>query len=129
MNSLAEKEGLRGQVQMIYLDPPYGIRFGSTGSQAPRRQRQKTDRLEGVTREPEQIKAFRDTWKCGVHSYLSYIRDRLIVARELLSDTGSLFVQISDENVHLIRSPARRNIRSGESRLYVHIPQEDDAVW
>jgi len=104
MNSLAEKEGLRGQVQMIFFDPPYGIRFGSNWQPSTKKAEAKDRSLEGVTREPEQIKAFRDTWKDGIHSYLGYIRDRLIVARELLSDTGSLFVQISDENLHLIRS-------------------------
>ena len=104
MSSLAEKEGLRGQVQMIYLDPPYGIRFGSNWQPSTKKAETKDRSLEGVTREPEQIKAFRDTWKSGIHSYLTYLRDRLVVARDLLSDTGSLFVQISDENLHLIRS-------------------------
>ncbi len=101
MNSLAEKEGLRGQVQMIYLDPPYGIRFGSNW-QPSTKKRQVED--SDVSREPEQIKAFRDTWRDGVHSYLAYLRDRLVVARELLAESGSVFVQIGDENVHLVRS-------------------------
>ena len=104
MNSLAEKEGLRGQVQMIFFDPPYGIRFGSNWQPSTKKAEAKDRSLEGVTREPEQIKAFRDTWKDGIHSYLGYIRDRLFVARELLSDTGSIFIQISEENLHLIRS-------------------------
>lgn len=102
MTSLAEKEGLKGQVQMIYLDPPYGIKFGSNW-QVSTRKRDVKDNLENLTRQPEQIRAFRDTWKLGIHSYLSYLRDRLVAARELLTETGSIFVQIGDENVHLVR--------------------------
>ena len=103
MNSLAEKERLKGQVQMIYIDPPYGIQFGSNW-QVSTRKRDVTDgKAEDVTRQPEQIKAFRDTWELGIHSYLSYLRDRLTVARELLTESGSIFVQIGDENVHLVR--------------------------
>ncbi len=103
MASLAEREGLRGKVQCIYVDPPYGIRFGSnfqwsTTSNVVR------DRIEHVTREPEQVKAFRDTWRDGIHSYLTYLRERLTLARDLLSPSGSIFVQIGDENVHLARS-------------------------
>ncbi|PWS34343.1 site-specific DNA-methyltransferase [Falsiroseomonas bella] len=104
MNSLAEKEGLRGQVQMIYLDPPYGIRFASNWQPSTRSRDVKEGKADGMSREPEQIKAFRDTWKDGIHSYLAYLRDRLIVARELLSESGSIFVQIGDENVHLVRN-------------------------
>jgi adenine-specific DNA-methyltransferase len=104
MNSLAEKEGLRGQVQMIYLDPPYGMRFSSNWQPSTRTREVKEGKAEGLSREPEQIKAFRDTWKDGIHSYLSYLRDRLVVARELLAESGSIFVQIGDENVHLVRS-------------------------
>ncbi|MCA3420508.1 MAG: site-specific DNA-methyltransferase [Roseomonas sp.] len=103
MNSLAEKEGLRGQVQMIYLDPPYGIRFASNWQPSTRTRDLKEGKAEGMSREPEQIKAFRDTWKDGIHSYLAYLRDRLVVARELLADSGSIFVQIGDDNVHLVR--------------------------
>ncbi len=103
MNSLAEKEGLRGRVQMIYLDPPYGIRFSSNWQPSTRTRDVKEGKLDGLSREPEQIKAFRDTWRDGVHTYLSYWRDRLVVARELLSESGSVFVQIGDENVHLVR--------------------------
>ena len=103
MNSLAEKEGLKGKVQMIYLDPPYGIKFGSNWQVSTRKRDVKDGRAEDVTRQPEQIKAFRDTWELGIHSYLSYLRDRLTVARELLTETGSIFVQIGDENVHLVR--------------------------
>ena len=103
MTSLAEKEGLKGKVQMIYIDPPYGIKFGSNW-QVSTRKRDVTDgKAEDLTRQPEQIKAFRDTWELGIHSYLSYLRDRLVVARELLTDSGSVFVQIGDENVHLVR--------------------------
>lgn len=104
MNSLAEKEGLKGQVQMIYLDPPYGIKFGSNWQVSTRKRDVKDGRIEDATRQPEQVKAFRDTWKLGIHSYLSYLRDRLTVARELLTESGSVFVQIGDENVHLVRA-------------------------
>ncbi len=104
MTSLAEREGLRGKVQMIYLDPPYGIRFGSNWQVSTRKRDVKDGKVEDATRQPEQVKAFRDTWKLGVHSYLSYLRDRLVVARELLTESGSIFVQIGDENVHLVRS-------------------------
>lgn len=101
MNSLAEKERLRGQVQMIYLDPPYGIKFGSNWQVSTRR-RVVADGTD-ASRQPEQVKAFRDTWQDGIHSYLTYLRDRLTVARELLTGSGSIFVQIGDENVHLVR--------------------------
>ncbi|MBF0405649.1 MAG: site-specific DNA-methyltransferase [Nitrospirae bacterium] len=103
MTSLAEKEGLKGKVQTIYLDPPYGIKFGSNWQVSTRKKDVKDGKTEDVTRQPEQVKAFRDTWVLGIHSYLSYLRDRLVVARELLTETGSCFVQIGDENVHLVR--------------------------
>ncbi len=103
MNSLAEKERLKGQVQMIYIDPPYGIKFGSNWQVSTRQPEVKDGNVNDLTRQPEQIKAFRDTWELGIHSYLSYLRDRLIVARELLTESGSIFVQIGDENVHLAR--------------------------
>ncbi|QLA14761.1 site-specific DNA-methyltransferase [Desulfolutivibrio sulfoxidireducens] len=104
MTSLAEKEGLRGKVQTIYFDPPYGIKFGSNWQVTTRKRDVKDGKAEDATRQPEQIRAFRDTWKLGIHSYLGYLRDRLTVARELLTETGSIFVQIGDENVHLVRS-------------------------
>ncbi len=104
MTSLSEKEGLKGQVQMIYIDPPYGIKFGSNWQVSTRKRDVKDGKVEDATRQPEQIRAFRDTWELGIHSYLSYLRDRLTVARELLSESGSVFVQIGDENVHLIRT-------------------------
>ncbi|MDL1898228.1 site-specific DNA-methyltransferase, partial [Anaerolineae bacterium CFX7] len=104
MNSLAEKEGLKGQVQMIYIDPPYGIKFGSNWQVSTRKRDVKDGRIEDATRQPEQVKAFRDTWKLGIHSYLSYLRDRLTVARELLTESGSVFVQIGEDNVHLVRA-------------------------
>jgi len=104
MASLAEKEGLKGQVQMMYLDPPYGIKFGSNWQVSTRKRDVRDGKVEEATREPEQIRAFRDTWKLGIHSYLAYWRDRLVVARDLLTETGSIFVQIGDENVHLVRS-------------------------
>jgi adenine-specific DNA-methyltransferase len=103
MTSLAEKEGLKGKVQMIYFDPPYGIKFGSNWQVSTRKRDVKDGKAEDLTRQPEQIRAFRDTWKLGIHSYLAYLRDRLTVARELLTETGSVFVQIGDENVHLVR--------------------------
>ncbi|HOZ48840.1 MAG TPA: site-specific DNA-methyltransferase [Candidatus Hydrogenedentes bacterium] len=103
MSSLAEKEGLKGKVQMIYLDPPYGIKFGSNWQVSTRKRDVKDGKAEDATRQPEQIRAFRDTWELGIHSYLAYLRDRLVVARELLTETGSIFVQIGDENVHLVR--------------------------
>jgi adenine-specific DNA-methyltransferase len=103
MTSLAEKEGLKGKVQMIYIDPPYGIKFGSNWQVSTRKRDVKDGKAEDATRQPEQIRAFRDTWKLGIHSYLAYLRDRLLVARELLTETGSVFVQIGDENVHLLR--------------------------
>lgn len=104
MSSLAEREDLRGKVQMVYLDPPYGIKFGSNWQVSARRRDVKDGKIEDAAREAEQIKAFRDTWELGIHSYLSYLRDRLIAARELLTNSGSCFVQIGDENVHLVRS-------------------------
>ncbi|HSW43578.1 MAG TPA: site-specific DNA-methyltransferase [Patescibacteria group bacterium] len=104
MGSLAEKEGLKGQVQTIYLDPPYGIKFGSNWQVSTRKRDVKDGKAEDATRQPEQVRAFRDTWELGIHSYLSYLRDRLVVARELLTESGSIFVQIGDENVHLVRS-------------------------
>ena len=103
MTSLAEKEGLKGKVQTIYFDPPYGIKFGSNWQISTRRAKVKDGKAHDVTRQPEQIRAFRDTWRLGIHSYLAYLRDRLSVARELLTDSGSIFVQIGDENVHLAR--------------------------
>ncbi len=104
MASLAEREDLRGKVQMIYLDPPYGIKFGSNWQVSTRKHDVKDGKLEDATREVEQIKAFRDTWEFGIHSYLAYLRDRLMVGRDLLTDSGSLFVQIGNENVHLVRA-------------------------
>jgi adenine-specific DNA-methyltransferase len=103
MASLAEKERLRGKVQMIYIDPPYGIKFGSNWQMSARKRDVKDGNLADVTRDAEQIKAFRDTWELGINSYLAYLRDRLVVARDLLTDSGSVFVQIGDENVHLVR--------------------------
>lgn len=102
MHSLARREDLTGKVQMIYIDPPYGIKFASN-FQPLVKNRSVRDRDADLTREPEQIKAYRDTWTLGIHSYLAYLRDRLVVARELLADTGSIFVQIGEENVHRVR--------------------------
>jgi adenine-specific DNA-methyltransferase len=101
---LRRRKGLKGKVQTIYFDPPYGIKFGSNWQVSTRKRDVKDGRIEDATRQPEQVRAFRDTWRLGIHSYLAYLRDRLIVARELLTHTGSVFVQIGDENVHLVRS-------------------------
>ena len=104
MASLAEREGLRGKVQCIYFDPPYGIKFNSNFQWSTTSRDVKDGSVDHITREPEQVKAFRDTWRDGIHSYLTYLRDRLTVARDLLTDSGSIFVQIGDENVHNIKS-------------------------
>lgn len=103
MASLAEREGLRGQVQCIYFDPPYGIKFNSNWQVSTRSRDVKDGKIEEISREPEQVRAFRDTWKDGIHSYLTYLRDRLTAMRDLLRESGSIFVQISDENVHRVR--------------------------
>ena len=104
MASLAEREGQRGKVQCIYLDPPYGIKFNSNFQWSTTSRDVKDGKAEHISREPEQVKAFRDTWRDGIHSYLTYLRDRLMVARELLAESGSIFVQIGDENAHRVRA-------------------------
>ncbi|MBW8041791.1 MAG: site-specific DNA-methyltransferase [Planctomycetes bacterium] len=104
MNSLLEKEGLAGQVQMVYIDPPYGIKYGSNFQPFVNKREVKDGKDEDLTAEPEMVKAFRDTWELGIHSYLTYLRDRLLLAKELLTESGSCFVQISDENLHLVRN-------------------------
>src|SRR5262249_32872038 len=102
--SLAEKEGLKGKVQTIFFDPPYGIEFKSNWQVSTRNREVKDGRPEDATRQPEQERAFRETWKLGIQSYLAYRRDRLVVGHSLLTETGSIFVQIGDENMHLVRS-------------------------
>jgi adenine-specific DNA-methyltransferase len=104
MNSMLEKEGMAGQVQMVYIDPPYGIKYGSNFQPFVNKRDVKDRKDEDLSTEPEMIKAFRDTWELGIHSYLSYLRNRLLLARELLSESGSVFVQISEDNVHRIRN-------------------------
>ena len=104
MNSLLQKEGMAGQVQMVYIDPPYGIKYGSNFQPFVNKRDVRDGKDEDLTQEPEMIRAFRDTWELGIHSYLTYLRDRLLLALELLHDSGSCFVQISDENVHFVRS-------------------------
>ena len=104
MGSLAEREALRGKVQCIYFDPPYGIKFNSNWQPSTKSRDVKDGKEESVSREPEVVRAFRDTWKDEIHSYLSYLRDRLSIARDLLNETGSIFVQIGDENVHRVRA-------------------------
>ena len=104
MASLAEREGLRGKVQCIYFDPPYGIKFNSNFQWSTTSRDVKDGKADHITREPEQVKAFRDTWRDGIHSYMTYLRDRLIVSRDLLTETGSIFVQIGDDNVHRVRA-------------------------
>jgi adenine-specific DNA-methyltransferase len=103
MNSLLEREGMGEQVQMIYIDPPYGIKYGSNFQPFVNKRDVKDGKDEDLNQEPEMVKAFRDTWELGIHSYLAYLRDRILLARELLNDSGSIFVQISDENVHRVR--------------------------
>src|SRR5712692_10103880 len=103
MTSLTNKEGLKDKVQTIYMDPPYGIKFGSNWQVSTRKRDVRDGKVEDATRQPEQVKAFRATWELGIHSYLSYLRDRLVAARELLTETGSIFVQIGDQNEHLVR--------------------------
>src|ERR1700689_80354 len=104
MASLAEREGLRGKVQCIYLDPPYGIKFNSNFQWSTTSRDVKDGKIDHITREPEQVAAFRDAWRDGIHSYLTPLRDRLTVARDLLTDSGSVFMQIGDENVHRVRA-------------------------
>ena len=116
MNSLLEKEGLAGQVQMIYIDPPYGIRYGSNFQPFVKKPRSQSEKDEDLTAEPEQIRAFRDTWELGIHSYLAYLRDRLLLARELLAESGSCFVQIGDENVHRV-SMVMDDVFGAENRM------------
>lgn len=103
MASLAEREGLRGQVQCIYIDPPYGIKFNSNFQWSTTSRDVRDGKANHITREPEQVRAFRDTWRDGIHSYLTYLRERLTAARDLLTESGSVFVQIGDENVHRVR--------------------------
>ena len=103
MNSLLRFEGLGGQVQMIYIDPPYGVKFGSNFQPFVRKRDVSNNDDADMTREPEMVQAYRDTWQLGLHSYLTYLRDRLLVARDLLTPSGSVFVQISDENLHHVR--------------------------
>src|SRR5690606_5961556 len=100
---LLQYEGLGGQVQMIYMDPPYGVKFGSNFQPFVRKRDVKHNDDSDMTREPEMVKAYRDTWELGLHSYLTYMRDRLLLSRELLTPSGSIFVQISDENLHHVR--------------------------
>ncbi|MEQ8434089.1 MAG: DNA methyltransferase [Oceanicaulis sp.] len=102
MGSLSEREGLKGKVQAIYLDPPYGIKFNSNFQWSTTSRDVKDGKADHITREPEQVKAFRDTWRDGIHTYLSYLRDRMTVARDLLTESGSIFVQIGDENVQVM---------------------------
>ena len=103
MNSLLEKEGMAGKVQMVYIDPPYGIRYGSNFQPFVNQREVKDGKDDDLTQEPEMLKAFRDTWELGIHSYLTYLRDRLLLAHELLHESGSCFVQISDQNLHVVR--------------------------
>src|SRR5438067_8406638 len=104
MASLAEREGLRGKVQCIYMDPPYGIRFNSNWQPSTKSRDVREGNEDSVSREPEVIRAFRDTWKDGIHSYLNYLRDRFVVSHDLLNDTGSIFVQIGLENLHIVHA-------------------------
>src|SRR5690606_23756006 len=103
MNSLLQKESMAGKVQMIYIDPPYGIKYGSNFQPFVNKRDVKDRKDEDLTQEPEMIKAFRDTWELGIHSYLTYLRDRLLLAHQLLHESGSIFIQMSDENLHHVR--------------------------
>ena len=125
MNSLLEYEGLGGQVQMIYIDPPYGVKFGSNFQPFVRKRDVKHSDDDDMTREPEMVKAYRDTWELGLHSYLTYLRDRLLVARELLTPSGSVFVQISDENVHHVRE-LMDEVFGAENFVAHHRVREDE---
>ena len=141
MASLAEREGLRGKLQCIYIDPPYGIKFNSNFQWSTTSRNVLDGKVDHITREPEQVKAFRDTWRDGVHSYLSYLRDRLVVVRELLARSGSVFVQIGSENVHRVRSVLDEvfgeenfisliafNTTSGSTSIYLSNPK-DFVLW
>ena len=127
MTSLAEKEGLKGKVQMIYMDPPYGIKFGSNWQVSTRKRDVKDGKVEDVTRQPEQIKAFRDTWELGIHSYLAYLRDRLVVARELLTESG----QHLRADRRRERAPGAvrdgRGVRERELRVANYVQEDDGA--
>ena len=125
MASLAEREGLRGQVQCIYIDPPYGIKFNSNFQWSTTSRNVTDGKANHITREPEQVKAFRDTWRDGIHSYLTYLRDRLTVARDLLTESGSVFVQIGDENVHRVRALVDEVF--GEENFVITIPFQKKA--
>src|SRR5258705_844032 len=103
MSSLLHYEGMAGQVKTIYMDPPYGVKFGSNFQPFVRKRDVKHGGDEDMTREPEMVKAYRDTWELGLHSYLTYLRDRLVIAKDLLHESGSVFVQISDDNLHHVR--------------------------
>ena len=127
MGSLAEREGLRGKVQCIYVDPPYGIRFNSNFQWSTTSRDVKDGNARHITREPEQVKAFRDTWRDGIHSYLTYLRDRLTVARDLLAESGSVFVQIGDENVHRVRALMDEVFGEGNSILLISFSKTSSA--
>ena len=127
MASLAEREALRGKVQCIYFDPPYGIKFNSNWQVSTQSRDVKDGKMTDLSREPEQVKAFRDTWKDGIHSYLTYLRDRLTVARDLLTDSGSIFVQIGDENVHRVRG-VMDEVFGSDNVLSITLPSRRLAV-
>jgi adenine-specific DNA-methyltransferase len=129
MNSLLHYESLGGQVQMIYMDPPYGVKFGSNFQPFVRRRDVKHNEDNDLTREPEMVQAYRDTWELGLHSYLTYLRDRLLLARELLAPTGSIFVQISDENLHHVREVRRSPLRTSRQRRSDRSPAIHRRVW
>src|SRR5437016_2399212 len=118
MNSLLEKEGMAGHVQMVYIDPPYGIKYGSNFQPFVNKRDVKDGKDEDLTQEPEMVRAFRDTWDLGIHSYLSYLRDRLLLSRDLLHDSGSCFMQIGDENLHHI-TELMDNVFGPENRISI----------
>ena len=128
MNSLLHYEGLGGQVQMIYMDPPYGVKFGSNFQPFVRRRDVSHNDDADMTREPEMVKAYRDTWELGLHSYLTYMRDRLLLSRELLAPTGSIFVQISDENLHHVRELMDEVFGAEQLRRHHSVSQDDERL-
>ena len=129
MSSLIHYEGLAGQVQTIYMDPPYGVKFGSNFQPFVRKRDVKHNDDDDMTREPEMVKAYRDTWELGLHSYLTYMRDRLLLARELLTPSGSIFVQISDENLHHVRELMDEVFGEENFVPLIRIPGRDHASW
>ena len=128
MTSLAERESLRGKVQCIYMDPPYGIKFNSNWQPSTKSRKVEDTKKDSISREPEVIRAFRDTWKDEIHSYLSYLRDRLIVSRDLLNDTGSIFLQIGLENLHIVHALMDEVFGAKNSSVRNHVSEDGRTI-